>query len=65
MENENYTNILQDEIPETSTNTIVVNENEVTLSTIHEDLGFICTFLVIAAVLVFIRLICKFFNIFF
>ena len=50
----------------TTTETIEkTTTNVVTLETIHEDLGFICTFLVIASVLIFIRIIYKLFNIFF
>ncbi len=43
----------------------VDDESNVTLETIHQDLGFICTFLVIAAVLIFMRIIYKLFNMFF
>ncbi|MCI9063411.1 MAG: hypothetical protein HFJ17_02245, partial [Clostridia bacterium] len=55
----------------TTTDNITVNyiavedESNVTLETIHQDLGFICTFLVIAAVLIFMRIIYKLFNMFF
>lgn len=50
---------------ETIENIIIEDTNTVTLDTIHNDLGFICAFLVIASVLVLCRLIYKFFNIFF
>lgn len=45
----------------TETNTT----NPVTLETIHTDLGFICSFLVIAAVLIFMSILYKLFKIFF
>lgn len=51
-----------------TTETIIIQENQeniVTLETIHNDLGFICSFLVIASVVVFITILYKFFNIFF
>lgn len=50
---------------ETTENVVVEDTNTVTLVTIHHDLGFICTFLVIASVLIFIRIIYKLFNMFF
>lgn len=49
----------------TMTETGTIEENIVTLETIHNDLGFICSFLVIAAVVVFMTILYKFFNIFF
>ena len=49
----------------TTTETGTIEENIVTLETIHNDLGFICSFLVIAAVVVFMTILYKFFNIFF
>ncbi len=45
--------------------TEIIQENTVTLETIHNDLGFICSFLVISAVVVFMIILYKFFNIFF
>lgn len=48
----------------TSENT-VQEANTVTLETIHNDLGFICSFLVLATVVIFIIIIYKFFNMFF
>ena len=52
-------------IEEANTTTEIIEENIVTLETIHNDLGFICSFLVIAAVVVFMTILYKFFNIFF
>lgn len=37
----------------------------VTLETIHEDLGYICSFLVIASVLIFMLILYKILNLFF
>ncbi len=39
--------------------------NSITLDIIHNDLGVICTFLVVFSVLIFIRIIYKFFSMFF
>lgn len=58
-EYDNFNNI------EENTTTEIIEENIVTLETIHNDLGFICSFLVIAAVVVFMTILYKFFNIFF
>lgn len=62
-EYENFNNIA--EINNTTIETGIIEENIVTLETIHNDLGFICSFLVIAAVVVFMTILYKFFNIFF
>lgn len=67
MENETntveYTNSTIDNTTENYTS--VDTTNVVTLETIHQDLGFICTFLVIASVLIFMRILYKLFNMFF
>lgn len=60
---ENFNNI--QEINNTTIETEIIEENIVTLETIHNDLGFICSFLVIAAVVVFMTILYKFFNMFF
>lgn len=51
-------------------NTITVenttyDENAITLDDIHQDLGIICTFLIIFAVALLVKIILKFFNMFF
>ncbi len=68
MQNENLNeneidieNIEQITYVGTETNTT----DPVTLETIHQDLGVICTFLVIAAVLIFMSMLYKLFKIFF
>lgn len=68
MQNENLNeneidieNIEQITYVGTETNTT----DTVTLETIHTDLGFICSFLVIAAVLIFMSILYKLFKIFF
>lgn len=68
--NENEINIDSIDITETQqeleTGTIQeVPGDPVTLETIHQDLGFICSFLVIAAVLIFMTMIYKLLKIFF
>lgn len=50
---------------ETITENTVQEEPIVTLNTIHQDLGFICTFLTIGAVVIFMIILYKFFNMFF
>lgn len=62
MENENEINVDNQEI---QTNTIQDEVTEVTLATLHYDLGIICTFLAFASILVFCILVYKLFNIFF
>lgn len=47
------------------TENTIQDTNVVTLETIHNDLGFICSFLVFATVVIFIIIIYKFFNMFF
>lgn len=42
--------------------TTIEDTNTVTLETIHQDLGFICCFLIIASVLVFLKILYKLFN---
>lgn len=68
MENGIISNIALDEPmfnPENTEANIIQDENIVTLETIHNDLGIICCFLVITSVVIFIRMILKFFNMFF
>ena len=67
MENEiNTVEYINSTIDNTTENyTSVDTTNVVTLETIHQDLGFICTFLVIASVLIFMRILYKLFNMFF
>lgn len=50
---------------ETITENIVQEEPVVTLDTIHQDLSFICTFLTIGFVFIFMIIIYKLFNFFF
>lgn len=53
-------------IEETETGTIQEEpQTQVTLETIHNDLGMICTFLSLASIVVFSVIIYKFFRIFF
>jgi len=66
MENEINEVVENSYIENTTTENVVVEDtNVVTLETIHNDLGFICSFLVIAAVLVFMKILYKLFNMFF
>lgn len=60
-------NILNNTTLEDTTEMILqdINTNTVTLETIHNDLGFICSFLVIAAVVVFMWILYRFFSMFF
>lgn len=49
----------------TTTNTSSPAEYEDMLNTIHTDLGFICCFLVFFVLVILLRYIYKFFNMFF
>lgn len=65
MENEIFENLIENTLTE---NTSYISEDvssNITLQDIHNDLGFICSFLVIASVLIFMRIIYKLFNLFF
>lgn len=65
MEDESLENVLLDEpMYNPDTNTIQIVDT-VTLDTIHQDLGFICAFLVLFSVVVLLKAIYKFFNMFF
>lgn len=64
--NFNYNDIEINSIEnETTENIVIEDTNIVTLETIHNDLGFICSFLIIAAVLIFMKMLYKLFNMFF
>lgn len=57
---------LEDTTVDTTNTTLQdIDTNTVTLETIHNDLGFICSFLVIAAVVVFMTILYRFFSMFF
>lgn len=64
MENDIYIENFTNE-NETIENILVEDTNTVTLETIHNDLGFICSFLIIGAVVIFIIMLYKLFNMFF
>lgn len=49
----------------TTTNTASTTQYEEMLTTIHTDLGFICSFLVFFTLVILLRYIYKFFNMFF
>lgn len=63
LENEIIENFTNEN--ETIENILVEDTNIVTLETIHNDLGFICSFLIIAAIVIFITMLYKLFNMFF
>lgn len=69
MENEtNINEILENntDVNRTESNTVYdTGTDTVTLETIHNDLGFICTFLIFGAIYVMCKLIYKGFDIFF
>ena len=69
MENEtNINEILENttDVNQTGSNTIYdTGTDTVTLETIHNDLGFICTFLIFGAIYVMCKLIYKGFDMFF
>lgn len=64
---ENETNLFSEDTTVDTTNTTLqdTDTNIITLETIHNDLGFICSFLVIAAVVVFMTILYRFFSMFF
>lgn len=64
MENDIYIENFTNE-NKTIENILVKDTNTVTLETIHNDLGFICSFLIIGAVVIFIIMLYKLFNMFF
>ncbi len=65
MEN-NIDLFLEDATVDTTNTTLQDSDtNIVTLETIHNDLGFICSFLVIASVVVFMTILYRFFSMFF
>lgn len=69
MENEtNINEILENttDVNQIESNTVYdTGTDTVTLKTIHNDLGFICTFLIFGAIYVMCKLIYKGFDIFF
>lgn len=64
MENDIYIENFTNE-NKTIENILVKDTNTVTLETIHNDLGFICSFLIIGSVVIFIIMLYKLFNMFF
>ena len=65
---ENYTNLENTtNITNTTENVIIenVSTDTTTLSTIHNDLGIICTFLIFFTLGIIVKMIFKFFKIFF
>lgn len=64
MENDIYIENFTNE-NKTIENILVEDTNTVTLETIHNDLGFICSFLIIGAVVIFMIILYKLFNMFF
>ena len=68
-ENTTDINTIEENTNTTKNNTqetiIIDDHNTVTLETIHSDLGFICSFLVIASVIIFMRILYKLFDMFF
>lgn len=69
----NITNIIENTLNETINNTtedetisnIVVDEDTVTLHTIHEDIIFIGSILIFFVIVILVQVILKFFKIFF
>lgn len=75
MENDTSTNTTNTNVENTTNNNVTDNntttitgssaEYEEMLTTIHTDLGFICSFLVFFTLVILLRYIYKFFNMFF
>lgn len=66
VSNDTEQEIVQDIVSQntaiTTQTVIIESDSTVTLDTIHEDLGIICSFLIIGAVLIFFLILYKLFN---